>query len=144
MVRVALYDLLSAGIIISYPTGVTYSNQTGGTSNLQPELEGCLVPLPEVHPDKVPPDKILAIHFSGPKWRETGATSGIDTEDADLIDALLNDCRLSGIVKVDRSKLKESHEAWVFIQILNDDPGNAFSGFDPYPRVGVLTWSNSD
>jgi Family of unknown function (DUF6210) len=146
MVLVRLFDIEGVGMIINYPSGVVYSNQTGGTSCLQPELEGCWVPFRTIYPitGKNQPDKILTDHFCGPKWRGNGATSGIDNEEADIIDSLLEDCRFSGVVKVDRSKLKDSHEAWVFLQILADDPEETFSGFNPYPRAAVLTWPNSD
>jgi hypothetical protein len=42
--KLSLYDA-GLGLIIEHPTGVIYSNQTGGNFCLQPELEGAFVPL---------------------------------------------------------------------------------------------------
>ena len=42
---VHLYEHVGTGVIIEHPTGVTYSNQAGGTSCLQPSLEGAFVPI---------------------------------------------------------------------------------------------------
>jgi hypothetical protein len=37
--KLSLHDA-GLGLIIEHPTGVIYSNQTGGTFSLQPEREG--------------------------------------------------------------------------------------------------------
>jgi hypothetical protein len=43
--KIRLWDGAGLGVIISSPTGVLYSNQTGGFSCLHPELEGAYIPL---------------------------------------------------------------------------------------------------
>ncbi|MDI1444498.1 DUF6210 family protein [Polyangium sp. 6x1] len=52
---------------------------------------------------------------------------------------------LSRFITVDRARLADSHEAWVWALVTSDgDDLAGFSGFGPYPRPAVLTWSNSD
>lgn len=149
---VQLYESIGVGIILDYPSGVTFSNQTGGTSCLHPEMEGVYIPLRnDYRPPDGPllsPEIDLTRYFEGPKHRGAGAGDGIDIEDADFIDSILDGARLRSCVSVDRNRLAASHEAWIHVIISADessDPGLAiFAGFTPYPRPGVLTWCNSD
>ncbi|MEM8530813.1 MAG: DUF6210 family protein [Chloroflexota bacterium] len=147
---IKLWDQVGLGLIISWPSGIIYTNQTGGTACLQPELEGIFVPLRNECTAKertlISPEHDLWDYFTNGKWAGTGATSGLGTEDAAFIDALLNRVWLFPAIRVDRQRLKESHEAWVFVSITGDELGSSplFSGFAPYPRTGVLTWQNSD
>jgi len=145
---VRLYDQVGLSLIVEAPTGVVYSNQTGGTACLQPELEGALLPLGncvELPSNKlISPEEDLCEYFEG-VHDGTGATNGLSDADADVIDAALDKWRI-GWVRVDRSRLRESHEAWVYA-LLSPEPEAQvplFWGFDPYPARGVLTWSNSD
>ncbi|WP_035609007.1 DUF6210 family protein [Haloferula sp. BvORR071] len=148
--KVLLYEHVGLALIVAFPSGVTYSNQAGGTSCLQPELEGILVPLRNdclVEGEQLlSPAMSLEDYFTGEKWGGTGATHGIDNEDADFIDTLLQTHRLSHCIQVDRPRLHESCEAWIHVEIVADENPEIplFSGFAPYPRLGVLTWSNSD
>ena len=134
-------------LIIEYPSGVWYSNQTGGHNCLQPSLEGVLVPVRNEGSEDgrlvFSPESDLSDYFKGPKWCGSGATSGIDADDADYIEKALSEAGLSESISVDRSRLNESHEAWIRVQVMGDDSSEAFSGFAPY-RQGVLTWGNSD
>lgn len=149
---IELWESVGLGLIIEYPSGIIYSNQTGGTSTLHPELEGVFVPLRndvEVkEPKLVGTQNDLLHYFEGPKHRGTGATSGLDLADADFIQAVLERYCLGDIVTVDRSRLRESHEAWVRVIVEREEQNQhdlrIFRGFGPYPRPGVLTWSNSD
>ena len=139
---IRLWDGIGLGAIISFPTGVVYSNQTGGFSCLHPELEGAYVPL-----DADAGEKLYA-YFEGPKHRGTGATGGLDAEDAGFIEMLLAERRLSAFISVDRSRLQESHEAWVWALVTCDGGDNVttalFAELGPYPRPAVLTWDNTD
>lgn len=138
----ALIRLYGAGLglIIRHPTGARYTNQTCGACCAQPEMEGVFVPF-----DAEESWLRLNAYFEGPKYRGSGAMQGIDEEDADLIESVLRDGRLGVPLAVDRSRLKESHEAWVHVLILAEDgPIPTVAGFGPYPRPGVLTWPNSD
>ncbi|KYF66073.1 DUF6210 family protein [Sorangium cellulosum] len=150
--RMPVVDLGSAvgfGAIVSFPSGVLYSNQTGGTSCLHPEIEGIYVPLANdcLLPGNtlVGPEIELYAYFDGPKHLGAGATRGLDEEDAGFINGVLARYMLSGFLAVDQSRLKDSHEAWVW-SVLTGEPelSHGFSGFGPYPRAAVLTWSNTD
>jgi hypothetical protein len=140
--KIRLWDGAGLGVIISSPTGVLYSNQTGGFSCLHPELEGAYIPLNTDAGEK------LYTYFEGPKHRGTGATDGLDAEDAAFIEMLLAERHLSAFIALDRSRLKESHEAWVWALVTGDGGDGVqtalFAGFGPYPRVAVLTWENTD
>ena len=153
MASISLLDCVGTGLIIQHPSGVTYSNQTGGTACLHPEQEGVYVPLRNdisVPENKLlSPETALLDYFEGPKHRGIGATNGLDAEDADFIDGVLRDWRMADFLEVDRGRLRDSHEAWVYVRIKHDeDTGRAFlslfHGFAPYPKLGVLTWTNSD
>ncbi len=149
---VQLWESVGLGVIIDYPSGLVYSNQTGGTSCLHPEAEGVFVPLRNDtgyrDPKLISPENDLFDYFEGPKHRGTGATSGLDSADADFIDSVLANCSLAGVLSVDRERLGESHEAWVHVVVhreeQNEDELKIFRGLGPYPRCGLLTWSNTD
>jgi HEAT repeat protein len=127
------------GVIVIYPSGVLYSNQVGGYATLTPEIEGVYVPLinTEVHSEKM-----LWDHFTGPKWKGSCA-DGIDTEDADVIDGVLKSAYPTDLLTVDRSRLSESCEAWVYVDIA-PQPHDGYPLYGFGERKGVLTWYNSD
>lgn len=145
-----LWDHVGLGLIVSWPTGVMFTNQTGGTSCLAPEIEGIFVPLRNYCTEKervlISPENALWDYFTGPKHRGTGATSGLDDHDCDFIDNILKKADLFPTIRVDRSRQKQSHEAWVYVTISGDEPCDPpiYEGFRPYPRQGILTWQNSD
>lgn len=146
---VDLWESVGLGLIIAYPSGVQYSNQTGGTSCLHPSLEGVYVPLRNDTTVRdrllLSPENELYAFFLGPMHQGTGATSGLDEADADFVSNVLFDHRLSRILQVDRARLSESHEAWVHVLVLGEQAEWAnWKGLGPYPRRGVLTWSNTD
>lgn len=146
---VELWQAVGFGAIVSFPSGVLYSNQTGGNMCMHPEIEGIYIPLANdcLIPENtlVGPEIDLYAYFDGPKHCGTGATRGLDAEDATFIDSVLSRYRLSDFLVVDRSRLKDSHEAWVW-GIVTGEQGVrcGFSGIGPYPRAAVLTWSNTD
>jgi hypothetical protein len=148
--KITLFEHAGLGLIIEYPSGVAYSNQTGGTSCLAPSLEGVFVPLRNdcamPSHELLSPEHTLVAYFDGPKWRGTGATQGIDADDVDFIERLLSEYRLSHCITVDRTRLDDSHEAWIHVTVTAEEASVApvFSGFAPYPRHGILTWTNTD
>ena len=87
---IKLWESVGLGLIIEMPTGILYSNQTGGFSCLQPSLEGTFLPLRNDHSfwELMSPERELREYFEGPKHGGTGATSGLDTEDADAVDGV--------------------------------------------------------
>ncbi len=42
---IRLYEVVGTGVILTCASGVMVSNQTGGASCLQPEVEGVYIPL---------------------------------------------------------------------------------------------------
>lgn len=148
--RIELWEHVGLGLILAWPSGIILTNQTGGTACLAPELEGVFIPLRNDCTEKergfVSPENELYDYFTGPKWRGTGATNGIDSDDANFIDSTLGKTNLFPTIRVNRDKLHESHEAWVHVTVDGDEPCDPplFSGFAPYPRPGILTWQNSD
>ena len=149
---IRLYDAVGTGVILTCPSGVLVSNQTGGTSCLQPEVEGVYIPLRNNYALKdfrfSSPELELSAYFEGPKHRGAGAISGLDSADADFIDGVLSRFGLDAAIHVDREKLGSSHEAWIYLVIIADESVDEdlaqYAGFGPYPRHGILTWANSD
>jgi hypothetical protein len=132
------------GLIVPHPSGVYYSNQTGGFSCSQPALEGIYLPLDaDVKPEfKAELDQHF---FFGPKYRGH-CYNGIDEETASFLDKLFttepatNDLQ----IQVDRSKLQHSMEAWIHVLFKNNDEHLfTFPGNDQVLN-GVVTWPNSD
>lgn len=144
MPKINLWDFVGTGLIIEYPSRILISNQTGGTSCLYREMEGVFVPFYNECPQPQNDLKELSAYFEGPPHHGTGATNGLTNEDAAFLDRLFTKYGFDQFMRLDRSRLKDSHEAWVFVQITNDggDP-SIFDGFETYPRKGVFTWFSS-
>ena len=138
--RIDLWQLHPiVGIVVAYPSGVVYANQTGGYSTCHPSMEGVFVPLPRAGELQAALDEHF---FDGPKW-EGYCFNGIDAETADFIDQLLATLPPTRSITVNRDRLRESMEAWIHLTIgrqVDDDA--AFSGLDGH--AAVLTWENSD
>jgi len=127
-----LHEFDSLGLIISFPSGVIYTNQVGGYANLHPEIEGIFVPLSIGH------KKILFAlqqHFNG-NWYH------IEKSDAEIVNRLL---RSDGFdfIRVDEDKLEESYEAWIYVDV--EELSEMFPLLKGFGKAkGVLTWQNSD
>ena len=102
----------------------TYTNQTGGYACNHQKIVGRGYPIPIE-------ESILTDHFTGEKYGGW-CCDGIDEETANWMDSILHKFSIS----VDRMKLKESQEAWVYIK-------SKLPGLN-YELTGVLTWTNSD
>ena len=145
---VSLYDLVGTALVVLRPTGIRYSNQAGGTTCLQPREEGVLVPIG--NDVAVPSLRLMSLenqlekYFVGPPHHGTGACRGLSEEDADRLDELFASSNAFRGIRVDRSRLADSVEAWVFVAI-DADNCVPFDSLGPaYPDHGVLTWTNSD
>jgi hypothetical protein len=147
-------DAAGLGLIIAVPNGVVYSNQTGGTECLHPEFEGIYIPLRNETEEgasaggrnlelRSPEHELVEYFFRG-AYEGSGATWGLNEEDAVFIESVLSKWDLGECLRVDRDRLDESHEAWVHVMVVGEESHQAFSGFGPYPRPGILTWKNSD
>lgn len=138
--RIELCDAVGFGVIVRFPSGVLFSNRTCGLMCSRPELEGIYVPIRNdcVLPARtlMSPEGDLEQLFSGYEGM------GLLPQDADKIDAIFAKWRLGETMRVDRSMLGESHESWVYVELLARD--GLIAGLGPYPRPGVVTWSNSD
>lgn len=133
----SLYNLNGVGVIVKHPSGVIYSNQTGGHACLQPEMEGVFLPLDTDHlPENYNDGNMYALESL--EWR---GHRGMTPELADQVDAILTRHNFSEGILVDRTKLEESHEAWVYVTLAPSE-WSVYQG--PAGKEGVLTWVNSD
>lgn len=126
MPTIELWNYSGVGLIILYPSGVTYSNQTAGIMCAHPTAEGVYMPLSN--------DQRLANQFM---------TVGqpFDKDDiAYLIDYLASSDDTS-FLTIDDTRLGESHEAWLYVNI-GKPRWPVLIGFEGYK--GILTWENSD
>jgi hypothetical protein len=147
-------DAAGLGLIVAFPSGVMFSNQTGGTECLHPELEGVYIPIRNETEEgaaeggrdtelRSPEHELVEYFVMGP-YQGSGATWGLTEADGAFIESVLAKWDLGDCLRVDRDKLGESHEAWVHVTVTGEESHQAFSGFGPYPRAGILTWKNSD
>lgn len=137
--EITLFETQEVGLIILYPSGVYYSNQAGGYACLQPFEEGFYAPL---HNSAFQLEDELNKYFTGKKW-QGWCYQEIDDEDADFIDKLLEKSYTTKFLKVDRTKLKKSFEAWIYVNgTLPNEEYPIISGFESFE--GVLVWENSD
>lgn len=129
------------GLIILRPSGVYYSNQTGGYACQHPLEEGVFVP---IHSCELDFGKALSEYFTGSKWNGW-CCDGIDEETAAFMDSLLKKSGLSNEIKVDRTRLKDSREAWVYVNVNTPAKTNWLSAISGLGLCSaVLTWENSD
>ena len=127
-------------LLLHDPSGVVYFNQVGGIACMQEELEGVLAPV-DVGTANV--ERLAHLPYT------YGA--GITPEIADAIDAVLTSVRHAEFLKVDRARLDDSMEAWVYViaETKSDTPNHLVddyfgSAFEFGTTTGVLTWPNSD
>ncbi|MGX7668754.1 DUF6210 family protein [Flavobacterium pedocola] len=142
--KVKLHDAIGLGLIINYPTGITFTNQTGGTACYQSSCEGLYLPIGnDITVDEnrlVSPSIALEKYFTNAKHSGHGATDGLDRDDYDEINKTLKAYHLSDSIAIDEESLAKSHEAWIYVKIKNLDLIDDF----PENLDGILTWSNSD
>lgn len=136
MKKVLLWDVEGVVAVILSNSDVVYGNQCGGTACVQEEAEGILVPFNNDPPLNNPNEK-LSSQLSDLLLD----VNGLSTDLADKIDDFFQKDFTTRCARVDREKLSESREAWVYIKILDSKESN-FSGFGNCDAV--LTWHNSD
>jgi hypothetical protein len=137
---ILLYSMPSAlMLIIERPSGVVYQNQVGGNVCEQARLEGVLAPL-GLDPPSI--ERIMRCSYG---------MQGITGQTADIIDSILASDSEGKYVKVDRLRLEECLEAWVYVIVespMSTDPMETpefFGGWCGFGRArAVLTWPNSD
>ena len=132
--KILLWDSEGVLAIILERSGIVYTNQTGGHACCHPEEEGILIPFNNDYPLDSPEERL--------EYRLSNLLENaqyLTKKTADLVDSVLIDCRFEN-VRVDRSRLKESQEAWVYIEVNGElDFVDGFKNFK-----AVLTWNNSD
>jgi hypothetical protein len=141
MPLIQLFYTAGVSLIIPCHSGVLYSNQTGGHGCLHPEVEGVCVPL---FPEGARLEEKLGDFFTGPKW-QGWCSEGIDSETADYIDTALEESDRTKEMTVNRTRLNDSHEAWIHLNIPDSKTAHELSIFRGFnQRNAILTWSNSD
>jgi hypothetical protein len=139
--EICLYDLDQLALILLEPSGVFYFNQVGGHSCYQNFVEGIFSfvsdPVKKLH-------NIIAEYML--------YKNGLAVEDADFLDKQFEQFDEVKYLRVDRTRLGDSVEAWVYVDIdqaLVGEPKDyseyynmAFKGFGC--TKGLLTWDNSD
>ncbi|MCW1926251.1 DUF6210 family protein [Luteolibacter arcticus] len=134
---IRLWTMVGAGLIVPRPTGIVYTNQTDGTGCDHPELEGAFVPISNDydHPSYEDSLECALCRIFPEGWGSPSA----DTCDA--VDRLLSGYRATTGIRVDRSRMEDSREAWLWVTI-TEHPDHDFLGFGECSAV--LTWPNSD
>jgi len=149
-VHITLAQNAGIGLIIETAQGLTYSHQSGGLALRYPELTGAYIPFGSE-------SQRLAVKLAATFVDHTWSGGEILTEArADAIDAALQESGCSA-VRVNRTRLANSHEAWVHIEIVEDEAnsrsygntiGWVFIGESEVSGLGgskgVLVWPNSD
>lgn len=129
--RVPLYFLPSAALLVAAPTGIVYCNQVANELTIHQELEGFLVPLPE---DALGGDSTL-----GARLDEAWPFDEFLTDEDELrpLKAILDSVRALRGVNIDKSQ--ESMPGWIPL-IFSEDFGlvEEFDG-----STGVLTWTST-
>jgi hypothetical protein len=133
-IEIGYFDGL--GLIMLDPSGVYYTSQVGGYACLHPEAEGVFFPLPtDLNRYEL---NTLRQHFNG-SWE------ALNDYEADLVDTVLRrSSRNLNWISVDRSRLKDSFEAWVYVKLnpKKTKMDDLVKGFDD--SFGILVWPNSD
>lgn len=132
-----LIYMAQACLIVLTASGVAYWNQTNGVGCGQRAEEGVLVPL--VEPTITEKSGLLEC----PLFR---ALFDLDwkpmsEEQAKKIDTILDQFYWVGGITVDRSRLAESEEAWVYVNV---DPMQFRRATRLNSTKAVLVWLNSD
>jgi len=129
---ISLYNLSELGLILEDTTSnVVYLNQTGGLLCHQRYARGIFVFVENWNKSLL---KIIAPYMEN--------VVGLTAKDADFLDAAFADTDNADHISVDRTKLEQSAEAWIFVKINPDAGSDYYSGFSA--KAGILTWENSD
>ena len=101
---------------------------------MQCSEEGVLIPFNNDIDDEI--ERRLSVELLNANY--------LTESNAKNVDAILATSRDTQCATVDRSRLRDSMEAWVYVRIAEDasDTGRLFKGFGE--SLAVLTWNNSD
>lgn len=130
--RVDLSGYGDIGLIIKAKTGVMHTSQVGGLLCEHPEVEGFFVPL---RSDRLLESIDGALRSSPYVWGE---------REAEALDRQLRRHDF-GWIRVDRSLLHESTEAWVHVLVsARGERSVPITADSTIPLPAVLVWPNSD
>lgn len=136
-VDLACYDYGDfAALIVAHPSGVSYSNQCGGSNCAHPALEGVMIPLPSrvgVGACRIHIHDLFGSASSMNPWSPSG-------DDAKTVAEFLGE-QMLGVV-FDESFTGEWGEAWIPVRVVSADPSSTLADFIGY--TGILTYCNSD
>ena len=129
---VCLYGLSVLGLILEDASSdVTYFNQTTGFSCHQRKTKGVFV---FVDDDVKELYNVIALYMTNKEK--------LSVEDADFLDTAFTSSYGAKHLSVDRTKLGESGEAWIYVKIDPHVENGSYAGFSA--ETGILTWDNSD
>jgi hypothetical protein len=123
------------GLIVLDKHGALYRSQVFGHCCAQVAVRGFFVPLDETFPEFVPESIEEALGSL------LGNLPYLSESQADEVDAVLARYRETEFLRVDRAMLRESGEAWVYVDVTSGG-GCPLEGSGPWK--GVLVWPNSD
>ncbi|MBL8448081.1 MAG: hypothetical protein JNJ44_11780 [Zoogloeaceae bacterium] len=133
--EICLFNLRQAAILVLDEAGPEYFNRAGGAALREPRARGFLVPIC----DDPPPGQAQV----GLPQRLGAATRnrvGIGAPEARQLNALLREISSSDLYEVDGTRLDQSMEGWIFVEVYPQGP---FSQYGAGPAFkAVLTWPN--
>ena len=132
-----LWGLEQTALILLEPSGITFTNQVGGTGCEHPTAEGILVPVGHDHPVERP-ELGLTERLWDMDW---GSYGGITSDFEDEIEEVLSSNSHTAHIRVDRNRLRDHREAWIHVVVGASDPQDPTQ---THGRPGILTWPNSD
>ena len=138
MKTVKLWDIVGCILICPGETGIEYTNQVNGTACEQPVQEGFIIPLDHDYPIEQP-ELLLANQLIN-QFKDNSCGE-LTQQHADSIDLLLERFPETAGVSVDRTRLKNSCESWVWVKCV-ESSYSCFEGFGNFNAI--LTWCNSD
>lgn len=146
VISLDMFSGVDLGLIVPWPTGIIYSNQANGVGCDHPELEGAYIPFGSFPERETEPNhKALAEHFASlPGNREYFSLETADVT-ANFIDEFLVSTELPFAASVDRSRLNDSYEAWVWLTFgpPKTEHLGLYTSFEKLDSA-VLVWPNSD
>lgn len=136
--KIELYDLIQTILIVQEKTGIVYTNQVGGTRCFHPEIEGYIVPVEYDIPIDEPKNSLT---YKLCQMFPEGNPGSIGEAEALKIQEHLSASPFTSDIEVDWSKLNESLESWVYVNVSGELAAKINRSTN---NKVILTWPNSD
>ena len=135
-------SLNSIGVIISFPSGVIYQNITCGHACIPRCEEGVLMLLTDPLLLIGAPAEVYYCPIEAKlKAMEWWSILYLSPTIASEVDKILHDYPMTKGISVDYTRLQESAEAWIYVNI---EP-TEFAVYSHFGACkGILVWANSD